>query len=632
MPDTVRIIRTPSPAPTVVKVVRAPVVRVVRVPSPAPQSVQIVHTGAPGRAGAGAPPSGTPDGAVATAQGGAADWRLLTATDVGAAAVMRIEDIGVLTGVDDSTLFQTRLTAAAAARVPLRLTPGVTYRAHGITVPAGAEIDARGATVKVPDSVTALNIFNGSSAWTLRGGTFDGNKASTTDGGVNSTSCGIYQSATSAGWSGTVQLLEGPVFQNFHQPAIHMITDITSLTDADNAPPSAAYLDRVEVAHNALIGIRLTGLTDVKLVAPYAHDNGSHGIRTFLCKRPVATNVRSISNTSHGFTSLYCVDQQIDGVFDNNGNDGLVIGGDSTSPTNAPGRRFQLGRIIARSNTSHGVAFDASITGSNLPVPVWGSVTQILAEYNGGDGVIVTSSQYLDLGVVEANHNTAHGLDISSANVGFSILRARSNGQKGLALQGSAGSPNWGHHMVGILDLSGNTPDDTITLGSPLATCSYAQTGLVPPQPLVKFKTAATTRSNTATLTDDPDLAFASVAIGTYLIDGFIPYDATTTEDFVFGFDVPTGSTIVWSTDGPTGGASSAGATQVNRAMSTSTTGGPNNGGVGAGSSNGLVALPKGLLTITTAGPVALKWAQNVAAATNCTVEAGAWLRLIQVA
>lgn len=637
--------------------------------------------------------------------------------------------VGLSNGTDDSAALAAAL-AAAGADGRVRLTPGQTYRAHGLTVPAGCTIDARDAGIKVPDGVTALNIFAASGAWRLIGGDFDGNKTGATDGASITTSCGVYQYAA-AGWAGQVRLEARPVFHDFFSSGVHFATDLTSLTDADNAPASAAYLDHVVAYGCAKIAMRFSGITDLDLASPYAHNNTSHGIRTYLCKRPVTRNARAFNNGAHGMTSLYCVDQKTDGQFDYNGSDGHVIGGDSASTTITAGRRFQLGRIIARHNTSHGVVFDASITSSNAAVPVYGTVANVLAEYNGGGGVIVTSSQFLFFGDITADNNAGHGMEIASANVGFDKLRAQNNGQKGLALEWSAGSPNWGNHYIGHTELSGNTPDDSFTMQAGILPCYWAQATRVrrtltntagavmgetlgldttggtfavtlpeasltrpgrihvkwvagtaaptllltgtdklntssnstPPTfsflnhgytfesdgqglwtivaddlpvsalavlfaSLRAYKTAATTRNATTTLTADPHLTIPSIPVGTYALDAYLPYDSSTTADFAIGWNLPAGATISYTGSGIAGTSSAANAASMNQVESTSTTG-PNSGGVGVGS--GAVARPLGSLVVTTAGTLTLKWAQNTSDATDTTLHAGAWLRLTKL-
>lgn len=563
----------------------------------------------------------------------------------GGGGVTYVEDSGVPGGVNDSTLIGTAITAAMATTRVLKLKPGVTYRGHGLTIPTGLTIDARGSGIKVPNAVVASNIFNGSGAWTLIGGDFDGNKASATSGGAITTSCGIYQ-YSAAGWAGKVRVLEGPVFHDFHEHGIHFATDLTSLTDADSAPASTAFLERPEAYNCTATAMRFSGVTDVLLESPYAHNNTSHGIRTYLCKRQVTRNAVCLTNGAHGMTSLYCVDQKVDGQFDYNGTDGLVFGGDTASTTTAAGRRFHVGRVTARHNASHGVVFDASVSGTNTPTPVHSLVDQIIAEYNTNEGVIVTSSQYLHFGRIDANNNGGHGVEFAARNVGFDFIRANNNGQKGIALEGG---PNWGKYRVGHYEMEGNTPDDTLTLTSTIAAGTWLQTaaGNTEPPALLQvymaYKTALTSRISTAVLAADPDLQVV-LPVGTYAFDCYLPYDTSTAADFAIGWNLPTGATITWGGDAM-GSTTSSGSgvtdngdgtftivgtlAEMNRVLFTGGSG-PSCGGLGVGV--GTYALPKGSLVLSTAGTMIFKWAQNTSDATNTTLQAGAWIRFMKIA
>lgn len=80
---------------------------------------------------------------------------------------------------DDSTNFQKAATAATGKT--LTLTPGKTYRVANVSIPAGTDIDMRGAALKLPVLGTNVSspilVIGGNNIDIYGGGTFDGNKS-----------------------------------------------------------------------------------------------------------------------------------------------------------------------------------------------------------------------------------------------------------------------------------------------------------------------------------------------------------------------------------------------------------------------------------------------------------------------
>ena len=92
---------------------------------------------------------------------------------------------------DDATALGRALTAAAAANVPLILRPGKDYRTTtGLTVPAGVEIIAYGATLSTAAAATKLLTLDGSNI-TIHGLKLEGPGAT-----FNADSCGFYATGT----------------------------------------------------------------------------------------------------------------------------------------------------------------------------------------------------------------------------------------------------------------------------------------------------------------------------------------------------------------------------------------------------------------------------------------------------
>lgn len=545
-------------------------------------------------------------------------------------------------GGTDTTTMQAELTAAAAAGQIYQLRAGV-YRAHGLVPPAGCVIDARGATIKVPNGVTAGNILAPTTAFTIIAGILDGNKGSATDPGSITSGNGIYL-FNATGWTGVAQII-GTVIHDCWQNGVHAATDVTSLHLGANAPAAAIYLDRVETYSNGQIGQRFTGLRGVVNANPNSHGNGSHGIREFLCRDAVTANASACDNPSgHGMSSLYCYGSVVSGKFNRNGTDGLVFGGDSTSNVNMPGQYMTVPWVECNANSNLGLCFDASLAGTNTlftpslgttdPVPVYGEVGVVRANGNTNEGVQVTSSQHVHFGQMFTDDNGGHGAQFSSRNVSFDYHHAWRNAQKPLALQGNVSSPNWGVHVIGQRDYSGNSPDDTNTIGTVVANSTWLLTASsqdTPPSPAPVYsarKTAGTSRISSVTLTADPDLTIASLPVGEYQIDGFLAYDASTTADLAIAWNMPAGS-ISWGCGGLAGTATSNNPATINETLFTAATG-PVLGGVGVGT--GTFARITGWLKVTTAGAMTLKWAQNSTDATNTTLQAGSWIRFTKIA
>lgn len=142
-------------------------------------------------------------------------------------------------------------------------------------------------------------------------------------------------------------------------------------------------------------------------------------------------------------------------------------------------------------------------------------------------------------------------------------------------------------------------------------------------------KAADTSRLNTTTSADDPDLTITVAANTTYLVEGFILYTSpSVAPDLKFNLNAPSGATGYWTLLAPSSTstadpdalrtiASPPGATTRSYGVSTA--------------SNVFGAVLRGsVITSATAGAVTVQWAQFTADATNATIlKAGSWLRLI---
>lgn len=147
--------------------------------------------------------------------------------------------------------------------------------------------------------------------------------------------------------------------------------------------------------------------------------------------------------------------------------------------------------------------------------------------------------------------------------------------------------------------------------------------------PLEAYKSTATTRASTTTVTDDPDLTIALEANATYWVEFFIKYAATTTPQFKTQWSVPSGASggrarhgVSSSVNDTTAGGPFGDGSWGQHAFTTALTYGTRNS-----AANQVFALESGFVTTTTAGNVALQWAQNTADASGTVVSAGSYAR-----
>lgn len=141
----------------------------------------------------------------------------------------------------------------------------------------------------------------------------------------------------------------------------------------------------------------------------------------------------------------------------------------------------------------------------------------------------------------------------------------------------------------------------------------------------VVIKAADTSRSNTSTLADDPDLTLAVEAGKTYVFEASIAAAAaTTTPDLNFGWAGPAGISGWWDfiMDTTTG-------TGNGRRLALSEASGRMN--VESTAANDYVARVRGVFTTVDAGNFRLQWAQFASGADLSTVLEGSWLEVREV-
>jgi hypothetical protein len=141
------------------------------------------------------------------------------------------------------------------------------------------------------------------------------------------------------------------------------------------------------------------------------------------------------------------------------------------------------------------------------------------------------------------------------------------------------------------------------------------------------YKTADTTINNSTTLTADPHLT-VSLAVGSYAVEAWLHYEATTAADISMAWNTPTASTLYWSSESLPVNATTAGSVTGRGRLTTGQS--AVLGGIGAA----VVAdaTPVGYLVLTNAGTVAIKWAQTTADVSDAIVHIGSWLRFTKLA
>lgn len=151
--------------------------------------------------------------------------------------------------------------------------------------------------------------------------------------------------------------------------------------------------------------------------------------------------------------------------------------------------------------------------------------------------------------------------------------------------------------------------------------------------PLEAYKTAATTRTSTTVLADDPDLTLSLAASAVYDVIFYLHYAAISAAQFKTAWTVPASATGVRSARGLASTVSDSvngGVGDVRsgvHAFATAVTYGDRNN-----ASNQCFALEEARVTTTTAGTLAIQWAQVTSNATGSVLSAGSYMRVKRIA
>lgn len=147
--------------------------------------------------------------------------------------------------------------------------------------------------------------------------------------------------------------------------------------------------------------------------------------------------------------------------------------------------------------------------------------------------------------------------------------------------------------------------------------------------PLTAYKPSDTSRANTSTLANDPDLFISPVANAVYAVQAWLITEGGTVGDMKVGFAWPAGATFPWGIiTYPTNVGSAPISSAVFMGAFGAPTSGSSNfgiGGTGAGAQNFVPIV--GMLTMgNTAGSLNLQWAQSTSDGTAAIMKAGSVL------
>lgn len=163
-------------------------------------------------------------------------------------------------------------------------------------------------------------------------------------------------------------------------------------------------------------------------------------------------------------------------------------------------------------------------------------------------------------------------------------------------------------------DIAGTLADQTDLQAALDAKADSSHThAIYEPLSIKAVKTADTTRTGTATRTDDPDLFIALEASSRYFIKFFLRTAAGTNCDFTFNLAGPSGATIEHTSLASVNGNPTTGTSAVNIA------------------SSGAAAIRHGwfrgyVQTDTTPGNLTIQWAQQVSNGENAILKEGSWI------
>lgn len=145
-----------------------------------------------------------------------------------------------------------------------------------------------------------------------------------------------------------------------------------------------------------------------------------------------------------------------------------------------------------------------------------------------------------------------------------------------------------------------------------------------------RYKAAATDRTSTTTLADDPDLTMQLAASAVYVVE-FGLFVGSGDGLIKTAWTVPSGATGLKGGHGPGSAATAAGADNISGRFGSHNFGTTLTYGRRDLFSNLLYAIESGTVITTTAGTLALAWAQSASNATPARMGLGSWMRVTRI-
>jgi hypothetical protein len=570
------------------------------------------------------PPGGQPGEYVTPQAGGAFGWFDPSTTyglkpangarSIGQGELLLLADHAANVhgdGVTEDTGLVQLMSTARAYGAMVRFTPGKTYVTSAPLNPTGCTLDMRGATLQAVTGVAAPNLLQPTGAFTLIGGTLD--TTTGVDPGVSTQGAGVYL-AGAAGWTEPV-LIQGTTVRA-HQTGIRLFST-TTINDPANAAPGATLIDSVVITR-ATVGIDSRNLAGVIVRGCNISGVTGSGIYARQCRGWKAIG-NTITAGGHGIVFISMLDPVVaENIVTSCGQSGICLGGDSTlvTATSNP----VIANNVCRGNTDSGITCDPSRTGqSGIPVPTYGAVVGNTCAGNGIHGIVLTNAQHMAATGNQCHHNTSAGISPSTADTVVQGNHCTANGTYGLAYFYNAAA-QYGRHRIGVNYLDGNTS------GQLLVAAGVFDVTFPPGRRLIKTADQTLPQSS-STLVAVTDLS-TTVEPGTYLVEGSVIYDASTTADISVAWNRPTGTTGDWTPNGLIS-TTSTGSGSISKNNATSLGTGLTLGGIGVGAR--VTMSPVGRFVVTTTGTLGLTAAQNNPEATDVTIRAGSWLLVTRI-
>ncbi len=378
------------------------------------------------------------------------------------AAVFTPEKYGAMGDgtTDDATALNAAATAARAVEGTLLLKTGSTYIVGSRVNVAGVNVQGYGATVKLKSTGTAAN-YNaftqeGSAKTTIRGLTFDGNKANNLTDGNDFTGCGIV--ANDATWEHLT--VEDCTFQNFHRNGMTLRTpEVADTLDVAASRTTIRGCTFTDVR----IGIYALQITDMLIEDNRFDTLALHGIALYGGLRPVITKNKIDGTGGNGISTLYCAFEHVtNNDSRNNVGQGIAIGGGD--PSKSPGHDGVISGNVCEDNGSNGITLDPTLEGADYtPIDVNHKVVGNTCNRNGVHGIYLQNAGAVTVTGNQCDENTLDGLAISSPRATLTGNKCRGNTGYGVSMNGNALANLNGYHRLAGNQVYGNTAGQYFT-------------------------------------------------------------------------------------------------------------------------------------------------------------------------